>query len=355
MYGDYPVVDLAIRGTSLAVMIGHESLQEIVDQDPSTWIGHLSVWNWKTGEKKCEKKCIPDKDMSLVFLREDLLLHGSSLTPSLNIYHIPTSASSDGDHGLRLIECLGLPTSPDYYLSISFLNNPTVVPSFTESSNPTEPRLFATDNLSSILTIDVKFEAYTYGESYLFVTHHRTLLGRAEDALSRYKNGQDVAARTVPWEEWGPDVTRMFWYNPVLNSLDVPYGSRLFIQSGDLTEVYDFGHADGANNSNQGHEESQTPSALRWLVDQDEYGQGGWFKEAVHTKLPFVRRILKGSIDGHWDTMYVDHSRIVGIQHVRLGLLSLQATVDQTFFVRRINRLMCYTLDKFTLPYMTTI
>src|SRR6266545_248703 len=77
--GDHPVINLAIRGTNLAVMVGHESLQQVMERNPYSWIGHLSVWNWMTGEKKCEKQNIPDKDMGLAFLKEDILLHGSSL------------------------------------------------------------------------------------------------------------------------------------------------------------------------------------------------------------------------------------------------------------------------------------
>ncbi len=52
----------------------------------------MSVWNWKVGEKKCEKLDILDysRNISLVFLREDILVHGSSLglNLSLDVYHI---------------------------------------------------------------------------------------------------------------------------------------------------------------------------------------------------------------------------------------------------------------------------
>jgi hypothetical protein len=116
--GDHPVVNLAIRGTNLAVMVGHESLQEIMERNPSSWLGHLSVWNWKTGEMKCEEENIPDKDMGLMFLKEDILLHGSSMGPSLNIYHIPTSTR---DSGLRLIESWAYQDSDEFYDEFPFL------------------------------------------------------------------------------------------------------------------------------------------------------------------------------------------------------------------------------------------
>lgn len=86
---DRPLINLAIRGTDLAVMIGH-SEQEILDLDAS---GYLSVWNWKTGEKKCEKLNTPDYHQGLVFLREDILLHDAS-NLSLEIYHIPRATLS---------------------------------------------------------------------------------------------------------------------------------------------------------------------------------------------------------------------------------------------------------------------
>ena len=184
--GDHPIVKLAIRGTNLAVMIGHESLQEVMDRTSESWIGHLSVWNWKTGEKKCEAKDIPDKDMAFVFLKEDILLHASSLSPSLNIYRIPTSSPSDGNYTFPLIECLGLPRLrhdlyepfPDmsFNLNISFADNPTVVPSFVESFNPTTPRLFTSGKPGSILTIKMTFDDEEICTSYLFIIHHQTLL-----------------------------------------------------------------------------------------------------------------------------------------------------------------------------------
>ena len=117
----------------------------------------------------------------------------------------------------------------------------------------------------------------------------------------------------------------MFWYTHDLYTapFDGPCGSRLFIRSqgNNLIEVYDFGHAaDNTNGSDiQSPEESQTPITLSWIVDpNDPECQGNWFLDVVHTKLPFVRPTSKGSIDGDWDTMYVDQSRIVGIKDVRI-------------------------------------
>jgi len=334
LMGDHPVINLAIRGANLAVMVGHESLQQIMDRNPGSWIGHLSVWNWRTGEKKCEKRNIPDKDMGLVFLKEDILLRGSSLGPSLNIYHIPTSAPSDGNYDLRLIECLRLPRLkkelydpiPAFNLDISFAE---AVPSFMESFNPTVPRLFTANSLASILTIKTVFDDESC-TSFLFITHHQTLLDRAARALSRHPNGQGVIIRPVAWEDWGPDVTRLFWSNHdlYLAPFDASCGSRLFVRglSSNLMEVYDFGRvADSTNGQIQGPaEESQTPGAVRWIVDQDDDDpecQGNWFQDVVHTKLPFVRQTFNGSVDGDWDTMYVDQSRIVGIKDVRLVLI----------------------------------
>jgi hypothetical protein len=182
------------------------------------------------------------------------------------------------------------------------------------------PRLFTANN-RSILTIKVVCDEDESCTTYLFIVHYQTLLGRAERALSRHKIGPEVAVR---WEEWGPDVTRMFWYDhePYTAPFDAPCGSRLFIrgQGNNFLEVYDFGRA--ASSPTQVPEESQTPGTPRWIMEQDDDPecQGNWLQDVVHTKLPFVCQTLKGSVDGDsWDTMYVDQSRIVGIKDVRLS------------------------------------
>jgi len=83
---------------------------------------------------------IPDKHKSLVFLREDVLVHGRSLDLS-SISIIPPAGDSD----IRLVEQLGLPKikkafSDELLYDNSFGNNPTSVTSFTE-------RLFTTDSV----------------------------------------------------------------------------------------------------------------------------------------------------------------------------------------------------------------
>ncbi len=69
---DCPIINLAIRGTNLAVIVRYASVQETSDHP---WTGHLSVWNWKAGVKKCEKLDILDTshNTGLVFLREDMV------------------------------------------------------------------------------------------------------------------------------------------------------------------------------------------------------------------------------------------------------------------------------------------
>jgi len=82
---DYPVVNLAICGTNMVVMVGHASLKEAESPNKFRWTGHLSFWNWKTGEKEGERMNIPDKHKGLVFLRENVLVHGRSLYLCLDI------------------------------------------------------------------------------------------------------------------------------------------------------------------------------------------------------------------------------------------------------------------------------
>ncbi len=248
--GDRPIINLAIRGTNLAVIVRYASVQETSDHP---WTGHLSVWNWKAGVKKCEKLDIPDTshNTGLVFLREDILLHGSSLglDLSLNVYHIPMSTPSAVACDLRLIEQLSLPSLKEEveYVNpplISFVNNPTTVPSFTESYNPKVTRLFTTDSLSSILVIEVMIDkGHDNWIYFFFIIHYRALLDRADRALFRHGNGQDTEARSVRWGEWGPEVTRMFWdyHDEYSVPLEAACRSRFFRRDGNIIEVYDFG------------------------------------------------------------------------------------------------------------------
>ena len=143
--------------------------------------------------------------------------------------------------------------------------------------------------------------------SFLFITHHQILLNQAARALSCHKNGQGIIIRPVGWEEWGPDVTQLFWSNHdlYLAPFDTSCGSWLFVcgLSSNLIEVYDFGHvADSMNGQIQGlAKESQTLGAVRWIVDHNDVDpecQGNWFQDVVHTKLPFIRQMFNGSVNG---------------------------------------------------------
>lgn len=327
-FPDYlPVVNLAIRGTNLAVIVRYSSDPETSDHP---WTGHLSVWNWKIGEKKCEKLDIPDasRNISLVFLTEDILVHGSSLGPilSLDVYHIPVSTPSTGACDLRLIERLNLPRLKEFmeYVNppfISFVNNPTAVPSFTESSNPKVKRLLTADGLSSILAIEVMIDVdYIDRICFYFIIHYRALLGRADRALFHHENGRDTEIIQVRWEDWGPEVTRMFWLNHDAYSapLEAVCGSHFYKRNGSFIEVYDFGDSSSGPVDRRRHRRRRdqfnvnnglgSPDCFHW-------------QNVVETKLPFVFQDFLMSMDvdiTNWDRMYIDESRIVGVTDVSL-------------------------------------
>ena len=91
---DYPVINLAIRGTNMAVMVGHVSLKEAESPNEFRWTGHLSFWNWKTGEDG-ERMNIPDKHKGLVFLREDVFVsrYPASTSPAASTWECRTWAT----------------------------------------------------------------------------------------------------------------------------------------------------------------------------------------------------------------------------------------------------------------------
>lgn len=324
----HPFFHSAIRGTNLAVLVRHAQTSRSCD--PSEGVGHLSIWNWKSGEARCKELIISDNNMGLLFLREDILLLSSSSTRSstLDIYQVPMSISSAEVSELRLIERLGLPSfkvgqnphhselSPMVY----FCNNQTAIPSFTESSNPNVRRLFSPETGSSIIRINLIFNRDHGNDwtSFFLIIHRRALLDRADRALFGHENGRDIATR---WEEWGPELSRMFWYhNEPDDFFDALWGSRFFVKNCSSVGIFDFGRANTANGRIMGPpEECQRLSDLSWVPDQgDEHAsQGNWFQDVVRTKLPFEYYTFGGTMDGvdveDWDDMHVDQNRIVGL------------------------------------------
>jgi hypothetical protein len=284
---------------------------------------HLSFWNWKTGEKKGERANIPDKHQALKFLKEDTLLHGRSLDLCLDIYHVPTS------HGeICVIEQLGIPGIKKefsdtllYDIDISFPDNSTSVTSVTESLEPT----------SSILVIDLMVQdRYQRSRYFSFVTHRRTLLDRTDAALSRHSKAKDagilIPDRKVAWDEWGPDATRMFWRNERYSTaLLASIGTRYFALNGDEIEVYHFGHGGEEDVQRKrtivGQNEMEEPSNHRRFAtqgDDDPSCQGDCLQDGIRTKLPFGYEVFESRLDGieiaDWEAVYVDQSRIVGLQ-----------------------------------------
>lgn len=339
---DYPVANLAIRGSNMAIVVGHASLQQASYPDEFEWTGHLSFWNWRTGEKKGKRTNIPDKHQALQFLKEDTLLHGRSLDLCLDMYHIP-AATSHGE--ICVIEQLGLPGIKKefsdtllYDIDISLPDNSTSVASFTESSEPKTTRPFITDPLSSILVIDLMVQdRYQMPRYFSFITHRRTLLDRADTALSRHSKPKDagilIPDGKVAWDEWGPDATRMFWRNERYSTaLLASNGTRYFALKNDEIEVYDFGHGGTEDVQRKrtivGQNETEEPSDRRRFAaqgDDDPSCQGDCLQDGIRTKLPFGCEVFENKLDGieieEWEAVYVDQSRIVGLQDEQIDLL----------------------------------
>jgi len=317
-------------------MVGHASLQEASFPDEFEWTGHLSFWNWKTGEKKGERTNIPDKHQGLAFLREDILLHGHSLDLCLDIYHIPAATSQADNSEICVVEQLGLPRVKKefsdtllYNIDVSFPDNPTSVTS-------------KTDSLSSILVIDLMIEdRYQRPTYFAFITHRHTLLNRADVAmvalsrLSKETKTGIIPYQKVAWDEWVPNTTRMFWRNKRYSTARfASCGTRYFVQKDNEIEVYDFGQAGAQDDQVQekhviGQNDSkQEPSDHRRFADQgdDPSCQGDCLQDGIRTKLPFACEIFGSTDDGiemaDWEEIYVDQSRIVGLRVSESGLSS---------------------------------
>lgn len=306
----------------MAIVVGHASLQQASFPDEfSEWTGRLSFWNWKTGEKRGERTGIPDKHQALEFLREDTVLHGSSLDLCLDLYRFPARGE------ICVVEQLGLPViklefsdALLYDIDISFADNSTSVPSFTEPK--TTRGAFTADPLGSILAIDLMVQdRYQKPRYFSFITHRRTLLDRT-DAAARSNASVPVPVRKVAWDEWGPDATRMFWRNERYSTaLLASNGTRYLVLKNDEIEVYHFGGTVDVIRPNRTVLGRNEPAERRRFAAQadDPSCQGDCLQDGIRTKLPFGYEVFEGRLlDGveiaDWEAVYVDQSRIVGLR-----------------------------------------
>jgi len=182
--------------------------------------------------------------MSPVFLTADLLLVPNISEHAFQIYHIPPSVSSP----IRPILSLGLPPLADSMMVESIDSqgspSPTQTPKFGKYLPSHLP--FLSDPALAIIVFSLAIGEnnpgiVTFPEDFWMVVHRQALLDLVPLGVVRDPNSQAVV---MPWDSWGPPVTRWFCDDDFTAGSSIhPWGQR-FVQHVFPYEVTNEGDSD---------------------------------------------------------------------------------------------------------------
>ncbi|KAF8889441.1 hypothetical protein CPB84DRAFT_1849388 [Gymnopilus junonius] len=196
-----PAISIEIAGAHLVVipeyMIDDDALH---DQRPLMYI-----WNWKTGKRLADP--IPVENPGLVFLREDIFLNPSMPKNSIDIYHI-------SDDNVHLMKQLSFP-SLQFERAISLIAcrgdpSPTANGTFPKHTPQRRPYTNCPEDAIIVFAIQIGDQGDVTNDEadhFFMIVHRRALLSLLVSNAST-SSSQEVPAEIVPWESWGPAITR---------------------------------------------------------------------------------------------------------------------------------------------------
>jgi len=143
--------------------------------------------------------------MNPVFLRDDILLVPNSSPFCLQVYHIPVSMSPSPS--IHLIITLGLPALATHRTVQKFESqctpNPTQNSKFPRYVPATRP--FVSDPTAAIIVFSIGIVGPGERDDFAMVVHRKALLN-----LVPLPKIATAPATFIPWNLWGPPVTRWF-------------------------------------------------------------------------------------------------------------------------------------------------
>ncbi|KDR68945.1 hypothetical protein GALMADRAFT_256419 [Galerina marginata CBS 339.88] len=219
----HPIITIEISGQNLAVVVMFVVTEAL-----------MYVFNWRTGARTEKLDPIPVVNPGLVFLRDDILLNPQLETNSINIYHIPTSASER----VGLVQTLQFPQfNPAFgisYVACRGDPSPTTDGLFPRNSpahrpytnNPEEAIIVFTLQVTGVtddIDDDDDDDLGLIESSFVMVVHRKALLNLLPASLDTA-----FSISAVPWESWGPPITRWLGvHHRSISFITISSGQRL--------------------------------------------------------------------------------------------------------------------------------
>ncbi|KAF8134942.1 hypothetical protein EV363DRAFT_1322083, partial [Boletus edulis] len=268
------------------------------------------VWNWPTRQQELYIHTAEFK--SYAFMTEDLILAGiltPDLEPALQVLRVTAHGDPLSIHSLQDISCICELQYPNLQGNVEyFLIRSEPTPTWKPPAGSGVP--FYGSRRDFIFTISLRILWNETQESIVLFVPLSTL-------LSEVDRSHDTPRRSVHWDAWGPDGTRMIFREPSETWVCYTYGMKfilgLRLNDGHVARLYDFDPYAARK-----HVKTSVDSPIPWkrlAQESKPSGRCRSFVEQVITRLPgrVATITLEHSNDG-WDTAMIGEDHIVMVQ-----------------------------------------
>ncbi|KAJ7902426.1 hypothetical protein B0H13DRAFT_2513461 [Mycena leptocephala] len=272
---------------------------------------YLVLLNWWTGSTIADVSCsISMQDFRFLSSRSYFVVHGNLQVPEgetlesgqLEIFTFGGKGTNYPTH-VATLKLPELNPSGDIE-SMQILAGPSC-------ANAMSGTPFSKSNTHRIFMVAMVLMSSTDFPHYwcrLFV-HHRSLHRYVLDYMQEKK----TVATIVPWDQWGPQKSRMLveWYT--WNGHHHVHGERvaLPLPNRDSVQILDFNIFPGCDGAVV--DPSSTESATELHFGPSALRLDGIFKDTVVTSLPYKNTLR--SLDEEYDVFLIDQDRMLGIDN----------------------------------------
>ncbi|KIM36024.1 hypothetical protein M413DRAFT_449466 [Hebeloma cylindrosporum] len=299
-------------------------------QEPVLQFGHdllevhytprILIWNWQQGSLifDSSREILPHPISDFVFLSHDTFLITSTAL-HLYVFNPPSSVT--------LVATLHLPVTHELGGEIKVHSGPL-------HARPPTGTLFTPSSSERIQVFSVCYGLHlNLNLKYTMFVHTRTLLRYVE----RYRNGEAIPQRVVPWDLWGPHGTRFMKNDASRVWLRYAHGQRVIQQrdstSGSKIDVIDFNYVPPSSSSALTPESPVKPlhgnsfrrttvtrskptvlacGTLPGLAVFSRGRKGNPFVTKVSTSLPY--HVSSVALPIPFEAFMIDDERIIGVQ-----------------------------------------
>ncbi|PPQ84340.1 hypothetical protein CVT26_011349 [Gymnopilus dilepis] len=345
-----PMVSIEIAGENLIVI--PEFPVDIILRNPVPRL--MYVVNWKTGKKKADPVHVSNP--GLVFFREDMFLNPNMANSTIDIFHISETS-------VVLVKQLSFPALQPGRL-ITFIAcrgdpSPRAKGAFPKHTPPWRPYANNPEDAVIIFAIQIGGEMQIpndHADHYFMVVHRRALLS----LLDASDFELDTPITSVPWESWGPSITR--WLpapSAAMNFITLSAGQRfVLLQSGAefvgnddeggeifeprrLYTLLDFNPWNVMRLRDNDYKRLR-PNLIRTVVGLPSPAQSTWFAlsgeelpenicprrnsfvDNVVSRLPYIKysHLRDFDLDIH-ESVLIDEERLIGVKFVEVDSLDV--------------------------------